>query len=31
VEINCANLPQGVYFIKSNLAGNWVTNKVIKR
>jgi parallel beta-helix repeat protein len=31
VEINSTYLPQGVYFIKSNLAGNWVTNKVIKR
>jgi parallel beta-helix repeat protein len=31
VEINNVDLPQGLYIIKSNIGGTWVTSKIIKQ
>lgn len=31
VEVKTPQLPQGVYFIKSNIDGNWLTSKLIKQ
>jgi hypothetical protein len=31
VEVKTPQLPQGIYFIKSNIDGNWLTSKLIKQ